>query len=73
MAELTTEAAGTTAPTSSCCSAETQSSCCQPSEKAECCGETAADGSCGCSAGQAEGSFVVVEIRESHKVHEQAS
>jgi arsenite methyltransferase len=63
MAELTTEAAGRTAPASSCCSAETQSSCCQPSEKAECCGETAADGSCGCSAGQAEGA-AAKDIRE---------
>ena len=63
MAELTTNTAGTTAPTSSCCSAETQSSCCEPSEKAECCGETAAEGSCGCSAGQAEAA-AVKDIRE---------
>jgi arsenite methyltransferase len=53
MAELTTDPAASTAPTSSCCSPEAQSSCCEPTDKAECCGETAAESSsCGCDAGQ---------------------
>ncbi len=55
MAELTTDPAAATAPTSSCCSPEAQSSCCEPTDKAECCGETAAESSsCGCAAGQNE-------------------
>jgi arsenite methyltransferase len=55
MAELTSDPAASTAPTSSCCSPEAQSSCCEPTHKAECCGDTAAESSsCGCAAGQNE-------------------
>jgi hypothetical protein len=64
MAELTTDPAATTAPTSSCCSPDAQSSCCEPSDKAECCGETAAESSsCGCAAGQSE-LLAAQDIRE---------
>jgi arsenite methyltransferase len=54
MAELTTEAAGTSA----CCSPAAQETCCDPGEKGACCGS---GGSCGCSAGSGEASE---DIRE---------
>jgi SAM-dependent methyltransferase len=64
MAELTTDPAATTAPTSSCCSTEAQATCCEPSEKTACCDENAAGGSCGCSAGQTTEAPAAEDIRE---------
>jgi SAM-dependent methyltransferase len=57
MAEMSTRA-----PTSSCCSTETQASCCEPEAKDACCGTAADGGMCGCSAGQSAGP--AADIRE---------
>ena len=68
MAELSDE-------TSACCAPEQQAGCCEPNEKAECCGHGER---CGCAAGAPAATLesaglVDIEIRETHRVHDQAA